>query len=123
MKKPQASLTPFGKKLKIFRIERGEIIYDMAQKLGVSSSYISAIETGKRKIPETFLSKLQQCYKLNSSEYESFKQAAEKSISSITMNFNTASDAQKDLALSFAKKFDRLDKKTIEEINQLMKRR
>lgn len=116
------NITPFGKQLKILRIERGEVLYDMAQKFGLSSSYISSIETGKRNIPENFLDKLQQCYQLNDSEIKVFKQAADESLSSISLDFDSASAEQKDLALSFAKKFNRLDKDTIKKINHLMNR-
>ena len=43
-------MTDFAKALRILRIERGEVLKDMADKLGITSSYLSAIECGKRKI-------------------------------------------------------------------------
>lgn len=123
MAKSTFNLTPFGKRLRILRIEREEVLFDMAQKLGLSSSYISSIETGKRKITENLLDKLRRCYNLSDAEFEAFKQAAEESRSSISLELDSASTEQKDLALSFAKKFNSLDKDTIRQINQLMNRR
>lgn len=123
MAKSAFNLTPFGKRLRILRIEREEVLFDMAQKLGLSSSYISSVETGKRKITENLLNKLRCCYNLSDAEFETFKQAAEESRSSISLELDSASTEQKDLALSFAKKFNSLDKDTIRQINQLMNRR
>ena len=45
-------LTNFGKKLRILRINTGETIVEMSEKLGLSTSYLSSIENGKRKIPK-----------------------------------------------------------------------
>ena len=43
-------LTEFGKILRKLRIDRQELLRDMAKNLEVSSAYLSAVETGKRKI-------------------------------------------------------------------------
>ena len=44
-------LTEFGKLLRIIRINSGDTSKDMAKKLNLSPSYLSAIESGKRNIP------------------------------------------------------------------------
>ena len=44
-------LTGFGKELRKLRIMAGELIRDMADKLEVTASYLSAVETGKRQVP------------------------------------------------------------------------
>ncbi len=121
MKEKRTGLTPFGKKLRIFRIERGEVLYDMAQKLNLSSSYISSIETGRRKATEEFIGKLCDAYFLNNDERKSFEDAAEQSAVSVSLDFDNVSHEQKNLALAFAKKFDKLDSETIKKINKLMK--
>lgn len=120
MHEKRIEITPFGKKLRIFRIERGEVLYDMAQKLNLSSSYISSIETGRRKVTEDFIKKLCEAYDLEDDELTSFRGAAEQSAVSVSLEFNNVSNEQKKLALSFAKKFDKLDSDTIKKINKLM---
>lgn len=44
-------MTPFGKKLRALRAERGLSLQDMAGGLGVSSAYLSALEHGHRGKP------------------------------------------------------------------------
>ena len=47
----QRALTPLGEKLRSLRAERGVTQRDMAAALGVSSAYLSAMEYGKRGLP------------------------------------------------------------------------
>lgn len=44
-------MTPFGARLRALRAERGVALKDMADALGVSSAYLSALEHGKRGRP------------------------------------------------------------------------
>jgi len=44
-------LTPFGEKLRAMRLERGISQKDMAESLGISSAYLSALEHGRRGKP------------------------------------------------------------------------
>lgn len=57
-------LTPFGKALRKLRLDLNISLKDMAEKLNVSSSFLSAVETGKKKIPQNFLKKIITSYKL-----------------------------------------------------------
>ena len=41
-------LTSFGKFCRKLRINNGELLYDMAEKLDVSSAFLSKVENGKR---------------------------------------------------------------------------
>ena len=44
-------MTPFGVKLRQIRAERGMTLKEMAESLGVSSAYLSALEHGRRGRP------------------------------------------------------------------------
>ena len=44
-------MTPFGRKLRQIRAERGIRLKEMAEALGVSSAYLSALEHGQRGKP------------------------------------------------------------------------
>lgn len=48
-------MTPFGARLRALRAERGVALKDMADALGVSSAYLSALEHGKRGRPTSTL--------------------------------------------------------------------
>lgn len=61
-------LTELGKKTRKIRIDNEEILMDMANKLGISVSYLSSIEVGKRNVPEDFIEKIEQIYNVKLSE-------------------------------------------------------
>ena len=44
-------MTPFGDRMRKLRSERGITLKEMAEALGVSSAYLSALEHGKRGRP------------------------------------------------------------------------
>jgi len=48
-------MTPLGSKLREMRAARGVTLKEMAQAIGVSSAYLSALEHGKRGAPTWFL--------------------------------------------------------------------
>jgi transcriptional regulator with XRE-family HTH domain len=48
-------MTPFGSRLRALRAERGESLKDMADAIGVSAAYLSALEHGKRGVPTWLL--------------------------------------------------------------------
>ena len=54
--------TEFGKWLRTLRISIGIRLYDMSKALSVSSSFISAVETGKKSIPLDFVEKIIKNY-------------------------------------------------------------
>jgi transcriptional regulator with XRE-family HTH domain len=48
-------MTPFGKKLRSIRAERGITLKDMAQAINVSPAYLSALEHGRKGAPTWYL--------------------------------------------------------------------
>ena len=65
-------LSPFGKFCRKLRLERGELLLDMAKKLQVQSSYLSSVEVGRKSVPESWkdeianleTTQVYSCYKL-----------------------------------------------------------
>lgn len=54
----------FGKFCRKLRIDNDELMKDMAVKLGVTSSYLSAVERGRRKIPTEWAEQIAENYEL-----------------------------------------------------------
>jgi transcriptional regulator with XRE-family HTH domain len=48
-------MTPFGARLRALRAARGESLKTMADAIGVSSAYLSALEHGRRGLPTWLL--------------------------------------------------------------------
>jgi len=113
-------LTEFGQYLRKLRIDCGELLKDMADKLGVTSSYLSAVETGKRNIPDGWVEKISQFYKLHMFEQEALQIAANNSAKAVTMDLSNMVPKRRETALLFARKFDDVDDSAIEAIRKLL---
>ncbi len=73
-------MTPFGKRLRELRIERGLSAKDMAAGLGVSPAYLSALEHGKRGKPnKRFVHRVCQYLGIIWDEAEALQKLAELS--------------------------------------------
>lgn len=109
-------VTSFGKFLRILRINNGEILKTMADKLGVSSAFLSAVENGKKEIPIYWREKLIDKYNLSNSEIKSLSEAIVKSQKELKIDLKSLDDSDKDLAIAFARKFSSLGDKEKNEI-------
>lgn len=102
-------ITEFGKALRKLRIDRGEILKSMAEKINMTSSYLSAIECGKRNIPTDLIQKLTSIYNLSEKEQQELSKARDQSLKSIEIELSANNICKRDLALQFARKFDDMD--------------
>ncbi|ARB44970.1 helix-turn-helix domain-containing protein [Alloalcanivorax xenomutans] len=110
--------TPFGRLIRKFRIDHGVVLKDMAAGVGVSTAYASAIELGNKKINEDFVNKVSSYFKLNAAAIEELKNAAEVSQPHLKIDLASAEDLDRELAVSFARKYHDL---TEENKMKLMK--
>lgn len=118
-----AMITEFGKVLRKLRIDRGEILKNMADKLEMTSSYLSAIECGKRNIPSDFIEKLASLYELDESQIAELNSAKDESLNSIEICIEGKNASQRDLALQFARKFNDIDEDFAKQMLSLLKKK
>ena len=71
-------LTRFGKRLRTLRIEENQRLKDMADKLGVTAAYLSAVENGKRRVPDSWIATLTDEYGLSPEEERELQKLAYK---------------------------------------------
>lgn len=57
------ALTEFGKAVRKARIDTGQTLISMAKALGTTASFLSAMETGRKKISADWISKIDQFFK------------------------------------------------------------
>ncbi len=113
-------ITELGRFLRKLRIDREEILRDMAQKLGVSSAFLSAVENGKKKMPDTWISKLKEQYDLTPAQISELKNAVMESADTIELNIRNASAESRQLAVSFARRFESLDEETTQKLYKIL---
>ena len=113
-------LTDFGRALRKIRIDHREIIRDMAEKLHVTASYLSAVETGKRKIPDHWVKTISNDYHLDEMATKELEAAAIRSAKSLKLDIEDVQDCRREAAILFAREFKNIDDDTIEQIRNLL---
>ncbi len=96
--------TLFGKFIRKLRIDKGEILGQMADAMKVSSAYLSAVENGKRNITPQFIDGVIKHFNLNSHDAGSLREAADKSPVSVKINLQNSTDRERMLVSAFAQR-------------------
>lgn len=113
-------ITAFGKFLRVLRMDNEEILKDMAEKLDVTSSFLSAVENGKKKIPGDWLEKISDLYSLSNDMTIELQNAISETNECVEIKLTNLSLKQRELAFSFARKLKGFDENEIQEIWQLL---
>lgn len=109
-------VTKLGKFFRKLRIDEGELLYDMAQNLGVSSAFLSKVENGKKKPPQKWEETIISMYELEGEKEKEFRSYFFEALNMDSIDISSYSKSDKDLMLSFARKFDGLDKSAIRKL-------
>ena len=112
--------TILGDLLRSIRMKADISLRRMASDLGVSPAFLSAVENGKKKMPDAWLSLIPATYSLSADEIEEFKDVAYESFDTVAVNIANASEANKKLAIRFARRFEDIDEKTSEELLSIL---
>ena len=113
-------LSEFGKFCRKLRIEKNELLINMAQKLNVKPSFLSAVEVGKKSIPEKWKDEIVEKYDLSQEQEEELVEAIENSVRQIKFDL-TQNEENRDLLLAFARKLDILDTNEKESIVDILR--
>ena len=109
-------ITPFGKELRKIRLDRDLLLKNMADDFDFSSSYLSAIENGKKEIPKDFIKKLRANYNLSEEEFSKLEIAKIESQKSIEFNISELNKIQQDFMFSFARRFEEIPEEKLKKI-------
>lgn len=113
-------LTAFGQFCRKLRIDKNQIMRDMAETLGVSAAFLSAVENGKRNIPKTWSEQLIDIYKMSTDEQRKLHKAIDLSLTEVKINLTEEKPSDRELIVTFAKEFKTLDEVRKEEIKKLL---
>lgn len=103
-------LTNFGKFCRKLRINNGELLYDMAKKLDVSSAFLSKVENGKKKPPHDWKEKVSSIYEIEGDELGELEQCFYEAKNFDSIDISRFNNSDKELMWSFARKLDSVDK-------------
>ena len=112
-------LTPFGKHLRKLRIDQGELLKDMAEKLKVTASYLSAVEVGKKAVPTAWIATLSETYQ--SIEERELRRLAELSKPEFRVELPRGSeDLRREAVAMFARKVGSMDHESLTKLLEVM---
>lgn len=115
-------MTPFGEKLRKLRAKRGVTLKEMAGALGVTPTYLSALEHGKRGRPTWFLVQRTIAYfNVIWDEAEELQRLAEMSDPRIVVDTAGLDPRATELANLLAAKVKGLSTKSLEELIQKLR--
>ena len=114
-------LTPFGKALRVFRLNEKELLKDMAAKLDVTAAYLSAVENGKKTPTKELMTRLYEHYDFTQKQKEELEEAKAKTLKSVSLEFQD--DDDEELGLLFARSFNDLTDTQRFKIKQILDRK
>lgn len=109
-------LTQLGIFFRKLRLDSGEIMKEMADKLNVSASFLSAVENGKKKMPDSWYKCIINLYDLDKDKQNELMQAIEESQKFIEINLEDLSVDKKRLAFSFARELQNMGKEDVDKM-------
>jgi transcriptional regulator with XRE-family HTH domain len=117
-------LTPFGKLVRKRRIDAGVLLKEMADGVGLSSAFLSAVETGRKPIPPRLVDRVAEFFNMDMVEREELTKAADLSARDFKIMISrnaTASD--RTIASMLARNFPTLTPADKEEILKILERK
>lgn len=112
-----------GRFLRKLRIDRGEILYDMAQKMKCSTAFISALELGKRQVTKEFRDLLCETYALAPEQCAEFDDAISLSKDKVEIGLQGLSQNSREMLLAFARKMQTLNDEDSSKLLEFLTRR
>lgn len=113
-------MTPFGRFMRHLRTEKGLLLKDVADMLGVTSAYLSAMEHGKKGQPSAaMISQLEDKLKLTTQQRKELRAAARDSMSSMEIP-SKATPFAFETANAFARKLPNLSEQQLRKIKSIV---
>ena len=114
-------MTPFGAKLRALRAERGLSLGAMAEAIGVTPTYLSALEHGRRGQPNwVFVQRVIQYFNIIWDDAEELQRLADVSHPRVTVDTAGLDPRATLLANRLARRIGELDGATLEALLHLI---
>ncbi|WP_414653770.1 helix-turn-helix domain-containing protein [Geminicoccus sp.] len=117
-------MTPLGKALRNLRMDREWLLKEMADGIGITPSFLSAVETGRKSPPMDLVDRIALWGKLDSKTRDKLFVALAETTNEVTLRLRKdASYANREAAAILARTFGDLTAEDIESIKRIVNRR
>lgn len=115
-------LTPFGREVRRLRLEHPAtpMLKDLADAVGVSSAFLSAVETGRKPPPAKIVDDIARFFDVDVRKRAELHRLAAASAKSIQLSLTGTTDRSRELAVAFARRFPDLTEENVERMLELI---
>ena len=107
-------LSAFGKEMRKLRVDEGERLLDMGERLNRSPAFLSAVETGKKSPPVGFEDEIADVYSLSNERRASLKKAGDRSRAIYTIK--PKDELAREATAAFARRVNDLSRERLRAI-------
>lgn len=111
-----AGLTPFGIEVRKLRFDKRMRLLDLAERLNKSAAFLSAIETGRKPIPDDFVREVANAMKLSTEELARLRKAADRTRKHVTIE--RLPEDQREIVAAFARNIDKMTADDLADIKK-----
>ena len=115
-------MTPFGARLRELRAERGMTQKRMAEEIGVSAAYLSALEHGHRGVPSwPLLQRIITCLNIIWDDADELQRLALQSAPKVTIDTSGMDPAATEFANLLQQRITELTREDLEHLNHRLR--
>ena len=118
--KGEGMISKFGNFIRKVRSKENESLRKMASKLGITPSFLSDMEVGRKTIPLEYLNKISELYNLSDDEVIEFENSIYETNEKVSIELDIMNEAQRDISLLFARKIKTADDKLLEKLREAL---
>lgn len=111
-------ISAFGKCVR--KIRGNESLRTMASKLGMSPSFLSAMEVGRKTVPMEYLQKIKEVYELTPEQETDLFDAIVETNGHVDIEVAKMEEAQKNVSMAFARKIETADPEMVEKLRKVL---
>lgn len=114
------ALTPFGKAVRKARLDADVTLSDMASHFNVTSAFLSAVETGRKKVPNGFASQVESYFLLEGVKTPPLQPLAD--VSNETLSLEGLNPEHQMLVAGFARTaWNEINEDELDNLRRLLK--
>ncbi|MGM9969487.1 MAG: helix-turn-helix transcriptional regulator [Anaeroplasma sp.] len=113
-------ISKFGIIVRKIRSKENDSLRKMAFKLGVSATFLSAMEVGRKMIPLEYVERISSIYDLSKEEKEKLEDSINETNERVLIELNMMNEAQRDVSLIFARKIKTADEELLEKLKKAL---
>jgi Zn-dependent peptidase ImmA (M78 family)/transcriptional regulator with XRE-family HTH domain len=112
------ALTPFGIAIRKLRLDKGLRLLDLGASMKLSPAFLSAVETGRKPIPDGFVLSVSRAMDLSTEELAMLRRAADRTRKEVRIE--KLPEDQRELVAAFARRLDKVPADMMAELKKIV---